>query len=100
MATLDSQEISPFTIGEVNQLFDDLAMEMYYGFNFKLVMMQASDRTMSALRILVDEAKAHRNPNIRECHCLSLMKEHFNGAEGCAFNGDWTARDVVTNSSE
>lgn len=26
------------------------------------------------------------------CYCLSLLEEHFAGADGCGFNADWTER--------
>lgn len=55
------EDIVPTTIQEVDELFDDLAIEIYFGFNFKLVMMEADDSTIHSLQNLVKEAKNKRH---------------------------------------
>jgi hypothetical protein len=45
----------------ISELFEDLSLETYYGFNFKLTMYDEDEEVLVLLRNLVDRAKKERN---------------------------------------
>jgi len=64
-------ETEPTTITEVNELFDSIVNEVYYGFNLKIVLMEASDEEIRGLQSFFQKAKDKRygiiaNPNSQE----------------------------------
>jgi len=89
------QQIPPHSIDEISALFEDLALEIYFGANFKHVLMNCSDSTIAQLKQIVEQAKSDRLqiPERRRCYCLSLFQDHYAGDEGCEYEPDFTHRD-------
>lgn len=53
-------EVSPTSIDEINTLFGDMSVEMYYGMNFRHGLMNCSDEFIHTLKQFIEQCRNDR----------------------------------------